>query len=210
MNDRIKELLSRPLPNERQPNGAGRDRQRLNNPHFAYHEAGHAVVFWHHGIRFRYVTMRPRALGHGGHVYVGKFLKFRDAAGWRVAMQLAAAGEIGAGRISRPRDVPDDLSLLNRFTRAAENPEDPWLVEDMRHFISAAKKMDAALLAADSDAVVGPVAWRNVWRDTETLVRDELWPAVYALAWELVYNRHRFTYDEVGAIATTALAVLVP
>jgi hypothetical protein len=50
------------------------DRPRLHNPSSAYHEAGHAVVLWHHGIRFRYVTLRPRITRHAGHVYTDRQL----------------------------------------------------------------------------------------------------------------------------------------
>ena len=33
------------------------------------------MVLWRYGIRFRYVTLRPRVPGHAGHVYIGGGLR---------------------------------------------------------------------------------------------------------------------------------------
>jgi hypothetical protein len=180
-------------------------RPRLHDPTSAYHEAGHAVAFWHHGIRFRYVTLSPRNAAHGGHVYVGRRAEISDPAKMRIEMQLAAAGEIAYGRMFRLRSVSDDDTLLRRFARMAADPASPWLDEDMRNFARMGGDMDAALRAAVPDTVTGPLAWLAIWRDTEHLIRNQLWPAVYAVAWELVFSRHGFTYAEVSAMAVAAL-----
>ena len=61
-----------------------------------YHEAGHAVAFWHFGIEFSHVTLNPPA--NSGHF--GQTVLFdREIVGLaqiEAEMQCAVAGEIAA------------------------------------------------------------------------------------------------------------------
>jgi len=41
--------------------------------------------------------------------------------------------------------------------------------------------------------------WPTNWRDTEQLIG--LWPAVYAVAWEMAFSSRRLTYPQIAAIA---------
>jgi hypothetical protein len=196
----------RPVPSESRPRGPEMNRPRLHSPYTACHEAGHAVAFWHHGVPFRYVTLEPRIPSNAGHVYGVRLRPAVDSDGLAREMLFAAAGDIAYGRIMRSSGVPADGTLFRRFTRAAANPEDPFLSVDQRNFISAALKRDAILSAEDPSRVIGPSAWLGIWRDTEQLIRVTLWPAVYAVAWEMVFSSRALTYPEVAVIAETGMA----
>jgi hypothetical protein len=196
----------RPVPSESRPRGPEMSRPRLHSPYTAYHEAGHAVAFWHHGVPFRYATLEPRIPGNAGHVYGIRLRPAVDSDGLAKEMRFAAAGDIAYGRIMRSSQVPADAPLLRRFIRAAANPEDPFLSADERNFISAALRRDAMLSVEDAGQAIGPSAWLGIWRDTEQLIRVTLWPAVYAVAWEMVFSSRALTYPEVALIAEAGMA----
>jgi hypothetical protein len=122
-----------------------------------------------------------------------------------VEMHLWAAGDVAHGRIFRLTPVPTHQELLRRFTQHAANPDDPWLSVDESRFIKTALKRDAAIRASDPQATVGPESWLRVWRDTEHMIRHDLWPAVYAVAWEMVFSSRALTYPEIAEIADIAM-----
>jgi hypothetical protein len=64
---------------------------------------------------------------------------------------------------------------------------------------------DAEVLADDSRALTGPAAWLVVWRAAEDLIRVQLWPAVYAVAWELAASPHALTFADVAEVSAIAL-----
>lgn len=192
------------MPSDTRPRGPEMDRPRLHNPSTAYHEAGHAIAFWHHGIRFEYVTLRPRNPANSGHLYARRS-DAEDPAGMEVEMHLWAAGDVAHGRIFRLTAVPTDQELLRRFSRHAANPDDPWLSVDQSRFIKTALKRDAAIQASDPLATVGPESWLRIWRDTEQMIRHDLWPAVYAVAWEMVFSSRALTCPEIAEIAEIAM-----
>lgn len=199
-------MASRRVPAETRPHGPEMSRLRLHSPYTAYHESGHAVAFWYHGVRFRYVTLEPRIPGNAGHVYGVRLREAGDPTGLATQMRFAAAGEIAYGRISRSSHVSSDRELLSRFRRAAAEPEDPFLTVDEREFARAGLRRDAMLTASYPDQIAGPASWLSIWRDTEELIRGTLWPAVYAVAWEMVFSSRALTYAEVATIAAAGLA----
>jgi len=62
------------------------------------------------------------------------------------------------------------------------------------------------LSVEDAGQAIGPSAWLGIWRDTEQLIRVTLWPAVYAVAWEMVFSSRALTYPEVALIAEAGMA----
>lgn len=202
---RTRPPMTRRVPSELPPRDPRMDLPRLLDPSHAYHEAGHAVVFCHYGIRFRYVTLRPRLPGNAGHVYVGRRRILRTIDEIENMMQATAAGTIAEQWIFRLRRVPaTEESLLRGLTAAAADPASPWLAEDTRNFVRLGAGRDDDLLATSPDALTGPEAWLAVWREAERVVM-ELWPAVYATAWEMVFSSRALTYAEVAEISGTAL-----
>jgi hypothetical protein len=92
------------------------DRPYVNEPLWCYHEAGHAVAFWHYGIRLRYVTMRPPVdSGHAGQTVL---VDRGEITGPEIEteMRCAAAGEIAQTRVFTSHPVPTYDSLIRRFT----------------------------------------------------------------------------------------------
>jgi hypothetical protein len=193
------------VPSESRPRGPEMDRPRLHNPHSAYHEAGHAVAFWHFGIRFRYATLKPRDPEHFGHVYGVRLRETEDPGQLAIQMQVAAAGDIAYGRIMRLTPVPTNEHLLRKFSWAAANLHDSRLGVDEHRFISTALRRDSKITTDDTRST-GPASWLNVWRDTEQLIRLTLWSAVYAVAWEMVFSSRALTHAEIAAIARAGMA----
>ena len=85
----------------------------MNLPGEFHHEAGHAVMGWHHGITLDYVTMRPPPdSGHGGHT---KFaVEISDP---KIAIMIAAAGQCALYR-RYSWTVPTDGRLWHSFGTA--------------------------------------------------------------------------------------------
>lgn len=155
-------------------------------PSDAHHEAGHALLHLHHGWYFRYVTMRPRTPGCRALTY-GSARKLRTASLAIEQMQIAAAGE-SAGDIHGHRgvlpDVDDRADYLQRRLGPVVRGEhyDP----DLQRFVEAGRVLDTFRPPGSR----GPRAWVDVWIETERLLAGPLWPAVSAVAAELLSVRH--------------------
>lgn len=203
--------MTRRVPAETAPPDPLLDRPRLHQPSTAYHEAGHAVLLWHYGIHFRYVTLRPRNPGHAGHVYTGRRRNLDGLADLEKEMHVCAAGQLAQDWIFRMnRTSPSDSDILNRLARAADHPDSPWLDDDTRNFVLMGAELDAVALAADSAVAAGAAGWLRIWREAETLVHGELWPAVYAVAWEMVVSSRALTFADIAEIAAAAIAASGP
>jgi hypothetical protein len=166
--------------------------------HVALHEAGHAVAYWHHGLSFRYVTMRPRQPGVVAGVRT--YPRVNDTPAKLIAcMGIAAAGRIAQFHCfsSIPRD---DAALLAQFAQAAamKSPASYWDA-DIRQFVDAGKALDG-----HGCGPTGPDGWLHIWRGAEEKITGDLWPAVEAVGSKLMVSTHRLTYGEVAEIAAAA------
>jgi len=169
---------------------------------YAYHEAGHAIAHWHHRRAFRYVTMHPRDPAFNGLVR-GYGRPVHDRAGYIMAMDIAAAGDIAQRRYLPFYRPEDDAVLLRRFGRGAAG--DPYMTHDMIEFTRMGGHLDELMLEADPGSPTGPETWLPVWRSTEDLITGELlWAAIMAVAEVLMYSPRRLSYREVAALAEAA------
>lgn len=165
----------------------------------ARHEAGHAVAYWSHGWRFRYVTMRPRAENVLAGVRMYRQRVSDTPAKLVTTMECAAAGRIAQYHMSS--DAASDQLLRTEFTRIAGPPfRATYHDVDMRQFVGSG-------LALDWHGVRpgGPDGWLEIWHNIESKINGELWPAVMAIAAALTISPRRLSYGEVSAIASAAL-----
>ena len=65
-------------------------------------------------------------------------------------------------------------------------PVEDCLTEDYLAFAKWGLERDAEIRKTQPDAVVGPASWLPIFRETEQLIRGELWPAVQAVGEKLV------------------------
>jgi hypothetical protein len=104
--------------------------------------------------------------------------------------------------------VPTDDSLIRRFTRdaarATANQGSP--VTDTLIFANFGLARDEEIRAVAPDTPVGPASWVPIWREAERLIRFELWPAVEAVAEELMRCTTQLCYEDVDALAVAGLA----
>jgi hypothetical protein len=186
------------FPVETTPDGPETARPYVNERGYCHHEAGHAVMAWHYGIRIQYIDMTPSPeTGHGGQTALD------DIEDLDIEMRVAAAGEIAQGKINSLA-VDTDNQLATKFVRAAlalEGKQFHWVSEDDLRFAKAALAKDA-----DHLDTAGPAGAVRVWREAEALIRGKLWPAVEAVADELMRNTGKVGNDQVAELAAAALA----
>jgi hypothetical protein len=184
------------------------DRPYVNEGIICYHEAGHAVLLWHYGVRFDRVTLTPPAdSGHWAQTLLPERPDIQDVDGLEKDMRVAAAGEIAERRPFLLKGVPADDELLRHFFRAdaaaIEHPD--HLINDHLIFANMGRKRDRKLREDAQDAATGPQSWVRVWREAEQLVRIDLWSAVHAVAEELRRRTRDLEFEEAAALATSAL-----
>jgi hypothetical protein len=167
-----------------------------------HYEAGHAVAFWHHGWRFRYVTLRPRAAGHAAHLVVGWHRRIADEAGYLAAMQTAAAGQIAERRF-HGQEARTEWGLRRDINDAVTTG---FGDHDIREFVRMGACMDDEILTGAPEHEKGPERWIGIWRDAERKITGDLWPAVAAVAC-MLEARRCLTCREVYAIADAAVKV---
>lgn len=182
-------------------------RPRVNALSSCYHEAGHCAAFWHFGIDIDYVTMRPPpASGHRGHT----MLVNRDFVTGPVLdgyMQCAAAGDI-AYRVWAKQNMPTDDQLRIEYERAREwaiANEDGIAPDDLTILALAGVTRDDELLESDPSALIGPERWLPIRRETEELIRSELWPAVAAIADELSRRTDHIPGADINILAAGSM-----
>lgn len=147
-------------------------------PESVYHEAGHAVMHWATGRRFRYVTMRPRTHGHIGHLRGYSYLpRLRDVAACHDEMARRAAGRVAAARFAHREPMRDQL-LIAIFSQAINAYRGD---HDLAAFIEMGAGMDGEFFADLPEEQKGPQSWLPVWRTAESKIADS-WPAVQAVA----------------------------
>jgi hypothetical protein len=183
------------------------------DPAPCYHEAGHAVVAFHRGLKLLYVTMQPPAgSGHYGHTATVA-PEVMDLGQLEIAMQVAAAGDIAWSWFLPTRDADreerTDDWLMKRFRNAARAvvESDPWFHDiDRLIFAERGLERDAKIRDTGAEAVIDLEAWVRVFREAERLVCDELWPAVEAVAQGLIQNPARLSHEDVAKLVATATA----
>lgn len=155
----------------------------------AYHEGGHAAMFWHYGITLEYVSFEPDLInGYGGATGTLPRTEISGQTAHENEMRCAAAGE-AAAQHARGRPIPDVQDLIRRFENArAELQANP---DSSRHgdrltFVRMALGRDEEFRLAGLDSETGPASWVSVWLEAENLVRGILWPAVTAVAQALI------------------------
>ncbi|MGO8959179.1 MAG: hypothetical protein ACLQFR_17710 [Streptosporangiaceae bacterium] len=121
-------------------------------------------------------------------------------------MKCAAAGEIAARARSKFREELPDDGLIACLTRdAARFTEDPSLPKnDGLRFAELGLARDSGLRKAAPDAATGPATWLPIFREAERLIEVEIWPAVQAVAYELIRNPDDLHNEDVAALATAA------
>lgn len=184
------------------------ERPIINHNTYCHHEAGHAVAFWHHGIEIEYVRMKPSYPGHSGETKTVSH-EVVTLAQIEAEMKCTAAGYIAASALSTLREEVSDDELIECFTRNAKRfakvPKDPKLTlpDDLR-FVKLVQDRDE-ILKATPGAATGPESWLPVVREAERLIEVELWPAVHAVAYELVRSAFDLHNEDVATLATRAL-----
>jgi hypothetical protein len=171
-----------------------------------YHEAGHAVMAWYHGIKILYVTMTPA----DDHAHSGLTATADDdiigLAETEARMQVAAAGEIAANwRLPVPEELTDD-SLLRRFARDERVIADSDIprFNDRLIFAWWGRTRDEVIRNAAPDEASGPASWLPIFRDAKQLIHGDLWPAVEAVAEDLSWSTSDLSYEDVATLATAA------
>jgi len=135
------------------------------NPEPCYHEAGHAVVAVHHGLKLLYVTMEPPSdSGHFGQTATAPVVM--DLTQLEIAMQVAAAGDIASSWFLPNREAEREGRtneyLIRRFRAAAraEAESYPWYRNvDNLTFAKRGRERDAEIRSTGLDSGVGPEGW---------------------------------------------------
>ena len=207
-NDRIGYAVASLLPAPAEPGGTEVARPYINDGHAAYHEAGHAVAFWHYGIKLRCVTLRPPAdSGHQAQTVTVDRGEITGMVELENEMKCAAAGDIAQRRVFVTHRVPTDYELIRKFevavAQVTTHPDIPD--EDDRALAKAGLARDDEIREACADVVTGPAGWLRVWREAEQLIRVDLWPAVRAVAEELRRTERDLLDADVAALAGASM-----
>jgi hypothetical protein len=144
------------------------------DPADAYHEGGHAAMFWHYHIPLEYVSFEADLThGYGGVTVPMPWPAPTGQVGWENEMRIAAAGCAAKRHIMR-QQVPRAAELITGFehwvAEVDKNPN-PTTHHDMRNFVIAARARDEAIRDVGSGLETGPASWVPIWRDAELLIR---------------------------------------
>jgi hypothetical protein len=112
-----------------------------------------------------------------------------------------------------PEELPDD-GLIRCFARDTEIftrnavrwEEDPHFPKsDGVRFAELGLARDIEIRKVAPEAATGPETWLSIFREAEQLIGVDLWPAVKAVAYELVRNPEDLHNADVAALASAAL-----
>ena len=150
----------------------------------AYHEGGHAAMFWHYGIPLEYVSIKSDPVHfRAGVTKTPRRSHITSREALENEMRVSAAGNAAAWHIlGRPVPIPQyltrDFALALADLQA--NPDSP-IHNDVRDFVDMGRARDEEFLNAGLDET-GSASWVPVWLDAEEMIRGSLWPAVQAVA----------------------------
>jgi hypothetical protein len=173
-----------------------------------YHEAGHAVAYWHYGVELQCVRAVPTADdAHQGGIQTVARLPVTGVTELENEMRCDAAGDIAQRRLFPTHRTPTDPELLRGWgvfpAKLRDHPE--LAVEDTACFLRNGRARDEEVRNEDTGALTGPMEWLRIWREAERLIRDEVWPAVEAIAGELLRSDRGLSNADVVALAEAAL-----
>jgi hypothetical protein len=170
-----------------------------------YHEAGHAVAYWHYGVSLRFVSTSPPAGGHRGETRTVDRELGTGVTELQNEMTCTAAGEIAEKRLPTGPRLPSGRELRRRFeTYPARVRSQPSLAaEDEGLFVEFGQKSDGLIQDTGADVPAGPPGWLQVWEQAEQLI-EKLWPAVSAVDRALEHAR-TLSGAEVFALAAAAM-----
>jgi hypothetical protein len=137
----------------------------------AYHEAGHVVAHLVTGVRFRYVTIRPRMKDHAGHVTGCQ----KRIEAWKGSF-TAAAGPIAERYFITGDTVDSRASYQDADLMALCNGQ--WS-DDIAQFDNA----------CNADQICLRDERAQVWERIRSRVTGDLWPSVVAVAQALQNNK---------------------
>jgi hypothetical protein len=169
-----------------------------------YHEAGHAVAYWHCDVSLQFVSTSPSAGGHRGETSKVDRELGTGVTELQNEMICTAAGEIAEKRLPTGPRLPSAHELGRRFeTYPARVRTQPGLVaEDEGLFVEFGQARDGVIHDTNADVPTGPPGWLQVWEQAEQLI-EKLWPAVSAVA-RALEDARTLSGDEVFAIAAAA------
>jgi hypothetical protein len=177
----------------------------------AYHEGGHAAMFWHYSIPLDYVSVEPDLVhGYGGVTVPLPRSDITGRSDLENEMRISAAGDAATCHIHHLL-TPDAESLIRRFDAAvADLQADPYsrTHTDLRNFARAALARDDEFRQTDLDMQTGPSSWVEVWLEAEVMIRGKLWPAVVAVAEALIASTQPHCLDGEQAAVLMAAAML--
>jgi hypothetical protein len=174
----------------------------------AYHEGGHAAMFWHYGIALEYVSIEPDLdRGYGGLTVPLPRPHIVGRVDLENEMRISAAGDAAESHIRR-RSASSAEYLISKFELAVadiiSNP-DSVITNDTRNFVVAARARDDELREAGQDGDTGPANWVPIWLEAESMIRGTLWAAVTEVAKVLARSSpHRIDGDTAAAVMTAA------
>lgn len=150
------------------------------------HEAGHAVMHWQTGRRFRYVTLRPRKPGYLAYVYpynLGRQRRLHGEKNCLEEMMRCAAGYAAEHYYSYR--MPQQFEQLQAWLSMRY---DSFGDHDVARFLELGQMLDEHFRPEVLPLQKGLRSWAGIWQGTEVRVA-ELWPAVEAVAAQLDERR---------------------
>jgi hypothetical protein len=170
-----------------------------------YHEAGHAVAYWHYGVSLQFVSTSPPASGRRGETRKVDHELGTGVTELQNEMICTAAGEIAEKRLPTGPRLPSVHELRRRFeTYPARVRTQPGLAaEDEGLFVEFGQARDSVIHDTSADVPIGPPGWLQVWVQAEQLI-EKLWPAVSAAA-RALEDARTLSGAEVFAIAAAAM-----
>jgi hypothetical protein len=171
----------------------------------SYHEAGHAVAYWHYGVCLQFVSTSPPAGGHRGETRKVDRELGAGVTELQNEMICTAAGEIAEKRLPTGPRLPSVYELRRRFeTYPARVLTQPGLAaQDEGLFIEFGQARDGVIHDTSTDVPTGPPGWLRVWEQAEQLI-EKLWPAVFAVA-RALEDAPTLSGAEVCVIAAAAM-----
>jgi hypothetical protein len=182
------------------------------DPVDAYHEGGHAAMFWYYRIPLDYVSIEPDlAHGYGGVTVPFPRPDIKGRTELENEMRISAAGDAAKRHICHLQ-VPDAEYLISQFEITLADLQDnpnPLIHSDERNFVCAALARDEESCRAGVDLETGPASWVPIWLEAGDMIRGSLWPAVNAVADALIASTqpHRIDGDKAAALMTAAMAI---